>query len=134
MGATWLGLLTGCVHETRQRAADTPPPPDYVEGGGVLRDDYFYYPGYQVYYSSNRREYVYLDDNIWVTRPAPRWVSLDVLLASPSVRLDFQDAPELHHSRVMQQYPKNWQPPGDNRGRGQANHEIGSGNDRGGHR
>jgi hypothetical protein len=85
----------------------------------VLQDDYVYYPGYQIYYSSNRRQYVYLQGRSWVSRPAPPRVSVEVLFASPSVRLDFHDAPSIHHASVVRQYPKHWSPPGANSNHGQ---------------
>jgi len=75
-----------------------------------MSDDYVYYPGYEVYYSSNRHNYVYRDGRNWVTRPAPPRVSVDVLLASPSVQMDFHDAPAQHHSTMIKSYPKNWRP------------------------
>jgi len=78
----------------------------------VQQDDYVYYPAYEVYYSSSRRDYHYRDGNAWVTRAAPPRVSADVLFASPSVRMDFRDAPEHHHETVIRTYPKNWSPPG----------------------
>src|ERR1041385_87701 len=114
-GAALLGVLTGCVayvDGTRHSRAYAPPPAVYVEAGVVIQDDYVYYPGYQVYYSSNRRQYIYQDGRAWVTRPAPPRVSVDVLLASPSVRVEFHDAPAIHHATVVQTYPKNWAPPG----------------------
>ena len=106
-------VLTGCV--------------GYVEGPGrgvvhahpaevVVQNDYVYYPGYEVYYSGTRREYVYLDGRSWVSRPAPPHVSLDVLFASPSVRLDFHDSPSFHHTAVVRQYPRHWAPPGSPQG------------------
>jgi len=82
----------------------------------MVQDNYVYYPSYQVYYSSNRRQYVYMEGSSWVTRPAPRGVSVDVLLSSPSVRLDFHDSPAQHHATVVRQYPKNWAPTGANHG------------------
>ena len=110
LGALLVTLLTGCV--------------GYVDGpregvqaapyGGVVVDDYVYYPGYEVYYSSSRRQYAYREGNAWVARPAPRGVSVNVLLASPSVKMDFHDAPANHHAVVVKQYPKNWAPPGPN--------------------
>jgi hypothetical protein len=115
LGAALLATLTGCVgyvdhpHHARVYA---PPPPVYVQSEVVVQDDYVYYPSYQVYYSSNRRQYVYLEGRSWVTRPAPPRVSVDVLFASPSVSLDFHDAPSIHHATVVQQYPKHWAPPG----------------------
>ena len=125
-----VAALTGCV---------VPGPPGYygrgpsvqVEAGVVLHDDYVYYPGYQVYYSSNRRQYVYQDGRSWVSRPAPPRVSTEVLLSSPSVRLDFHDAPAIHHANVVQTYPKNWTPPGWNhgsKGENKENHDNGKHN------
>ena len=87
-----------------------------VEAAVVVQDDYVYYPGYQVYYSHNRRQYIYQDGRSWVTRNGPPRVSVDVLFASPSVRLDFHDAPSIHHATVVQTYPKHWAPPGSSHG------------------
>ena len=116
-------VLSGCVHEARHRADYSVPPPDYVEVGGVVRDDYYYYPSYQVYYSSSRHQYVYLDGGAWVTRPAPPRVSIDVLFASPSVRLDFHDDPSIHHPTVIRDYPQHWLPPSLNHGNGKDRDE-----------
>lgn len=118
-GTALLGVLTGCVsYVDRPRGGGVyvEPPSVYVQGGAVLQDDYVYYPGYQVYYSSTRRQYVYRDGRSWVSRPAPPRVSVDVLFASPSVRLDFHDHPSRHHTTVARQYPKHWAPPGHNQG------------------
>jgi hypothetical protein len=111
-GAAFLLLLSGCytngsVRSTgyQGRAAG------HSEVAVTYEDDFDYYPGYEVYYSRNRNEYVYRDGNAWVRRPQPNGVSLDVLLASPAVRMDFRDAPELHHDTVVRSYPKNWKRP-----------------------
>ena len=77
----------------------------------------FIIPNYQVYYSSSRHQYAYLEGNAWVARPAPRGVSVNVLMASPSVKMDFHDSPANHHAAVVKQYPKNWTPSGSNQGR-----------------
>jgi hypothetical protein len=116
-----LGTLTGCVGYVSEPShaqvyAAPPPPPVYVESRVAVQDDYVYYPGYEVYYSSSRRQYTYRDGRSWVSRPAPPRVSAEVLFASPSVRLDFHDAPSFHHQQVVRQYPKHWAPPGSNRG------------------
>ena len=125
VGATLLGALTGCVshgHGPRYAREYAPPPPVYVEREVVvLQDDYVYYPRYQVYYSSNRRQYLYQDGRSWVSRPAPPRVPVDALYASPSVRLDFHDHPSIHHATVVKQYPKKWN----------GNKDNGKGNDRG---
>jgi hypothetical protein len=115
--AVFLGTLTGCmgyVERPREHAYVAPP---MVETSIVMQDDYVYYPGYEVYYSNSRRQFIYLEGRSWVTRPAPPRVSVDVLFASPSVRLDFHDSPEIHHSTVVRQYPRNWRPPGAGQGR-----------------
>ena len=110
-----VGAQTGCIgYVERPRAervhVETP------ETRIVFEDDYVYYPGYEVYYSNSRRQYIYLEGRSWVTRPAPPRVSVDVLFASPSVRLDFHDAPAHHHAALVRQYPRNWAPPGPNHG------------------
>ena len=106
LGASLLGALTGCIGYV-----DGPGPGRYY---GSVQEDYVYYPGYQVYYGSRSHQYVYPEGRSWVSRPAPRHVSPEVLLAAPSVRLDFRDHPSSHHAAVVQQYPKTWAPPGLN--------------------
>lgn len=126
LGTALLGALTGCigyVDGPRHGRVYVPAPTLQVEAGIVVQDDYVYYPGYQVYYSNHRHEYIYLEGRSWVTRPAPPRVSVDVLFASPSVRLDFHDAPAIHHSAVVRQYPKHWAPPGGNHGNNQGRNE-----------
>ena len=107
--AALLGTLTGCVGYVDGPRAE-------VGTTVVVQDDYVYYPGYEVYYSSSRHQYAYREGRAWVSRPAPRGVSVNVLLASPSVRMDFHDSPAQHHAAVVQQYPRNWAPPGSNQG------------------
>ena len=133
LGAALLTTLTGCttyVDRPNQGSVyQSPPPvvyaappptvyvaPPVVETTVVVQDDYVYYPQYQVYYSSSRHQYAYREGNAWVSRPAPRGVTVNVLLASPSVRMNFHDSPANHHAEVVRQYPKNWRPPGQNQG------------------
>jgi hypothetical protein len=112
LGAVLLGTLTGCVGYV-----DGPRAGYYAEPSvAVVQDDYVYYPGYEVYYSSSRHQYAYREGRAWVSRPVPRGVSVNVLLASPSVRMDFHDSPAQHHAAIVRQYPKNWAPPGSNQG------------------
>ena len=117
LGAVLLVTLTGCVGYVDGPRAGMYVEPPVVEAGVVIQDDYVYYPGYQVYYSSSRHQYAYQEGRAWVSRPAPRGVSINVLQASPSVRMDFHDSPANHHAAVVKQYPKNWAPPGSNQGR-----------------
>jgi hypothetical protein len=85
---------------------------------GMNQDAYDYFPGYETYYNRTSHEFVYRDGTQWVRRPAPREVSREVMLAAPSVRMDFHDSPEFHHDSVIKNYPKGWAPPGkDQNGR-----------------
>jgi hypothetical protein len=114
--AAMLVALTGCVayvDRPPQGSVYVVPPPETAFG---MDDDYVYYPNYGVYYSTSRHEYAYRDGRAWVSRPAPRGVSVNVLLASPSVRMNFHDSPANHHAEVVRQYPKNWRPAGANPG------------------
>ncbi len=128
--ACLFALLSGCAnHEGGQRHQTGHAQPHPVQ----MQEDYVYYPGYEVYYASNTRRYVYREGRSWVSRPAPH-VSVDVLFASPSVRLDFHDSPASHHTTVSRQYPKHWAPPGWNQAHDQRNQSRPSGNPEEGHR
>jgi len=108
-----LGTLTGCMGYIDGPRAGYYAEPSVV----VVQDDYVYYPDYEVYYSSGRHQYAYREGNVWVSRPGPRGVSVDVLRGSRSVRMDFHDSPEHHHAEVVKQYPRNREQPGSNQGR-----------------
>lgn len=112
--AALLGTLTGCVSHVEWPSAevDVAPPAPAV----VVQNDYVYYPHYGVYYNRGRSQYAYQENGAWVSRPAPRGVSVDVLRASPSVEMNFHDSPENHHAAVVQQYPKNWKPSASKQG------------------
>jgi hypothetical protein len=107
--AALLGTLTGCVGYVNGPRAGYYAEPAVV----VVQDDYVYYPNYECYYSLSRHQYAYREGNAWVARPAPRGVSVNVLVASPSVRMNFHDSPSRHHAEVIKQYPKNWKPAGE---------------------
>ena len=110
--------LTGCGRQGMSRpGAYQSPNVVLAQPVVVLQDDYVYYPQYEVYYSSSRHQYGYRDGNAWAWRPAPPHVSLNVMLASPSVHMDFHDSPERHHDAIIRSYPKNWQPPAANHGK-----------------
>ena len=110
--AALLGALTGCVGYVDGPRAGYYAEPSVV----VVQDDYVYYPNYECYYSVSRHQYAYREGNAWVSRPAPRGVSISRLQASPSVRMDFHDSPAQHHEAVARQYPKNWKPSGADQG------------------
>ena len=92
-------------------------PPVVVAPVVVVQDDYVYYPSYGVYYNSHRHQYAYLENGAWVSAPTPNGVSVDALLASPSVNMDFHDSPERHHAEMLQKYPRNWKPSGEHQDR-----------------
>ena len=104
-----LGTLTGCVGYVDGRAQGSVM---WSRRVAVVQDDYVYYPQYECYYSVSRHQYAYREGNAWVSRPAPRGVSENVLRASPSVKMNFHDSPAQHHAVVVKQYPKNWKPSG----------------------
>ncbi len=107
-----MAALTGCVYDgPNQRGEYRGRPTVQVQAAVVFQDDYDYYPAYETYYSRNRHEYVYRDGNNWVRSPQPRGIQANVLLAAPSVRVDFHDSPAQHHSSVVKSYPKNWKQP-----------------------
>ncbi len=112
-GAALLVTLAGCVSDGSYHSRGySSRPTVQVQSAVVFEDDYDYFPGYETYYSRSRQEYVYRDGGRWVRHTEPRHVSLSLLLASPSVRMDFRDAPERHHRTVVRSYPKNWSPRG----------------------
>jgi len=120
LGVALVFTLTGCVGYV-----DTPGSAVVVASPAVVvQDDYVYYPNYGIYYSSSLHQYAYLEGGAWVSRPGPRGVSVDVLLASPHVRMDFHDSPANHHAEVARQYPKNWKP-------AHANQKAGRGEEHG---
>jgi hypothetical protein len=100
-----------------------PPPVVVAPPVVVVQDDYVYYPNYAVYYNSHRHQYAYLNGGAWVYAPAPYGVSVDVLLASPSVHMDFHDSPERHHAEMVNRYPRNWKPDGSDHGHEDHGHE-----------
>ena len=117
-GAALLLTLTSCANNNVNRPAQgnvyvEPPPSGSLF---VVQDEYVYYPAYQVYYNNNRHQYAYREGNTWVSRPAPPGVTVSVLRASPSVKMDFHDSPESHDAAVVQKYPRHWSAPGSNNG------------------
>jgi hypothetical protein len=113
-GTAFLAVLAGSLAEGCRQGTGYRGPAAQAQATVVVQDDYDYYPGYETYYSRNRHEYVYREGNAWVRRPEPRGVAMNVLMAAPSVRLDFHDSPEQHHASVVHSYPKNWTPPAGN--------------------
>ena len=138
LGAVLLATLTECVGNADGQGVGitvTPPvvvvaPPVVVAPAVVIQDDYVYYPNYGVYYNSHRHQYAYLEGGAWVLAPAPQGVSVEVLLASPSVRMDFHDSPEKHHAEMVQKYPKNWKPSAEHQDRKENSKDAAQGRDK----
>jgi hypothetical protein len=113
LGAALFVALTKCAGNAEaQDIGITVNPPLVVVPPVVVQDDYVYYPSYGTYYNSRRHRYAYLENGVWVSTTGPqRGVSVEALLASPHVKMDFHDAPQRHHAEMMRKYPKNWAPP-----------------------
>ena len=121
LGAVMLATLTngvGYADAQGIRIIVAPPvvvvaPPVVVAPVVVVQDDYVYYPSYGMYYNRGRNQYVYLDNGAWVTASAPYGVTAEVLLASPSVHMDWHDSPEKHHDDMVKRYPRDWKSSND---------------------
>jgi hypothetical protein len=136
LGVALLAVLTGCPANppaASTAAAPAPAQPVVVTQPSVVVQPvvvdqptvedtagFIYYPNYEVYYDPVGRVYWHNDGGRWNSGPAPVGVSVDVLHASPSARMNFHDSPAAHHAQVVQQYPHDWKPstaPADNRDR-----------------
>jgi len=121
-----LGALTGCPAAAPIAPAASAAAPELSAQPAVVAqpvvavaqptvmvpDGLIYYPNYEVYFDPGARVYWYSQGGRWVTGPSPSGISVDVLVGSPNVRMDFRDSPENHHREVAQQYPRNWRPAG----------------------
>jgi hypothetical protein len=109
LGAVLLAALAGGAGAAYgQNIVVTLPVPVVVAPAVVVQEDYVYYPNYGTYYNSHSHQYYFLRGDVWVTQAAPEGVSAEVLLASPSVNMDFHDSPERHHADMMKKYPHDW--------------------------
>jgi hypothetical protein len=126
LGAISLALLAGCnkvepaptTNANPQQVADAPAVVVAAPQAQVpveVAADYMYYPGYEVYYSPDSRVYWYMQGGGWVSGSSVPGISIDVLGAAPSVRMNFHDSPANHHAAVVQQYPRTWQPAAQSR-------------------
>lgn len=97
-------MIAACGGQVEGEVIVPGPPGEVVVG----QDEYDYYPAYGVYFNPYRRLYYYQENGVWINRPGPPGVSVDVLLASPHVRMDFHDHPQRHHDEVIRRYPKTW--------------------------
>jgi len=81
------------------------PPVVVAAPAVVIVDDFIFYPDYAIYYNSGRHQYAYLEGGAWVFAAAPVGVTIDVLVASPSIHMDWHDSPAKHHAEMLQKYP-----------------------------
>jgi hypothetical protein len=82
-----------------------------VQPPAVAPDDYVYYPQYEIYSSSNRHQYAYQHAGVWIWVPVPPEITVNELLASPAVPMEFHDELAPHHEAVAKKYPRDWTPP-----------------------
>jgi len=111
LNTMFLAALAGCLSSAQGEGLQISVPlPVIVVGAPVVvtQDTYVYYPTYGVYYNTYRHQYAYQDGGEWVSRSAPMGVSASVLLASPSVKMDFHDSPSHHHADMAKKYPKSY--------------------------
>ncbi len=82
----FMALTKGVETASGQVSVTVSAPPATV----VVQDDYVYYPRYGVYYNRTHRVFCYPQGNTSrVTAPVPEGVTAEVVLASPSVHMDF---------------------------------------------
>lgn len=117
-GLLLISILAGCSSEPRSGYyTERQVGYDNRRNTVVYEDDYDYYPGYEVYYARTRREYVYRDGDRWVRSTTYPRANSQILLSSPSVRVEFRDSPERHHDSVTRRYPRDWRQDRDGDGR-----------------
>jgi hypothetical protein len=99
-----IGLIAGCATDDGY----------YGDSGRAVRvvqeTTYVYYPDYEVYYDNANRDYIYYDGRSWITTRRPRREWGRNFSRSPSVHLEFHDAPSFHHNDVVRRYPRHWRP------------------------
>jgi hypothetical protein len=109
-GALTLGGCAGYVEGPRAEVQVGPPAIEVASPVIVVQDDYVYYPNYDIYYSSSRHQYAYLEGGAWVARSGPPGVSIDVVLGSPSERRDFHASPGRPRGGVARTQERNSPP------------------------
>ena len=104
-----LALLMGCAGSPRWNDSSRHPTNAQIQAVLGRLDSYVYYPAYEVYHNTAKDQYIFRSGGAWVTQDAPpRDVEVDALLVSPSVAMNFDDAPSRHHPVIMMMYPRNW--------------------------
>jgi hypothetical protein len=104
-----LVLLMGCAGSPRWHDSSRHPTNAQIQAVLGRLDSYVYYPAFEIYHNTAKDQYVFRSGGAWVTQnDPPRDVDVDALLASPSVAMNFDDAPARHHQVVLVLYPRNW--------------------------
>ena len=112
LGLVVLVTLAGCVDSPPWSGTSKVPSAAKLQSALGRKSSFVYFSSYEIYYNSTNRQYVYWDGSAWDTRTEPPpGVSVRALLASPSVAMDFHDAPDGHHAAVVRSYPRNWRHP-----------------------
>jgi hypothetical protein len=104
----FIGALAGCVVEPVGGTAYVAAP--VVVGSVGIEGGLIYYPDYEVYFDPGARVFWYNRGGVWVTGARPEGIAVNVLLASPHVRMNFRDSPANHHGEVLRRYPHGWRP------------------------
>ncbi len=109
LGLLALTMLAGCADTPLWSSMSVVPTTEQFQAARGRQSSYIYFVAYEIYYDSTARQYTYRDGTAWVTRAEPPpGVAVGLLEASPSVLMDFHDAPRWHHEAVIHQYPRNW--------------------------
>ena len=124
LGAVLLAALTEGVNNANAQPVSITVNPPVVVAPAVVSENYVYYPNYGVYYNSHRHQYMYLKGDVWVTQLAPEGVTVEVLMASPSVDMGFHDSPERHHAEMLKRYPHDWKPSSAHQDRKEDRHDA----------
>lgn len=104
-----LFLLAACAGSPRWSDSSRHPTAAQIQAVLGRQDRYVYFPGYEIYCNTAKDQYVFWRDGAWVTHfEPPAGISAEELRASPSVAMEFDDAPARHHDAVLRQYPRNW--------------------------
>jgi hypothetical protein len=100
-----IGVLAGCIVEPAPGPVVATPNVEVGVEGGLV-----YYPDYEVYYDPATAVFWYPQGGVWVRGPRPPGIDVNVVLASPHVRMDFRDSPANHHAEIVRRYPHGWRP------------------------
>ena len=109
LGLVVLAMLAGCADSPPWSSTSKVPTNGQLQAALGRKSSFVYFTSYEIYYDRNYSQYTYWDGSVWITgTEPPQGISTDLLLASPSVVMNFHDAPEWHHAAVVRNYPRNW--------------------------